>query len=147
MLHGIESVRPLPDNRILIAEAGRNPRLLELTSEGQISLEIPLKAQIRYPHLQLSSIRKLPNGNYLVSQPFENLVREYDRNGKVAWEIKTPARPHAAIRLPSGNTLISCSTGHIVLEVDRGGKPTRELTNFHLLDNLLHDFRALSTFG
>jgi hypothetical protein len=35
------------------------------------------------------------------------LVREYDSEGKVVWQVAAPGGPHSAVRLPDGNTLIA----------------------------------------
>ena len=57
--------------------------------------------------------RKLPNGNYLVPQLLDKVVREYAPDGKIVWEAKTPeepkeAWPFTAIRLPNGNLTFVC---------------------------------------
>jgi len=47
-------------------------------------------------------------------------VQEYDRAGKVIWEIKL-GRPLCAVRLPGGHTLVS-SQDMVLVEFDRAGK-------------------------
>ena len=73
--------------------------------------------------------RKLPNGNYLVPQLLDKVVREYTPSGEIRWEVKTPDMPFTAIRLPNGNTLIGCTRGNLILEVDKKRKPVWRLTN------------------
>src|SRR5262245_30860151 len=102
----VNTVQALPDNKFLVSEAGAKPRLLELDRQGKILLEIPLTCQNTNHHMESRMARKLPNGNYLVPQLFDKVVREYDATGRIVWEVKTPNWPFTAIRLPNGNTLI-----------------------------------------
>ena len=73
--------------------------------------------------------RKLANGNYLVPQLLDKVVREYTPEGKVVWEATTPHWPFTAIRLDDGNTLITCTHGNLVIEVDTDGKIIWQVTN------------------
>ncbi len=116
-------------NRLLISEAGDKPRLLEVDRHGRILVEVPLKAQTRDHHLQTRMARKLANGNYLVPQLLDKVVREYTPKGAIVWEAKTPDMPFTAIRLPEGNTLIGCTLGNLVIEVDPAGKTVWQVTN------------------
>jgi hypothetical protein len=102
----VNTVQPLPDGNVLLTEAGDKPRILEVNRQGQVVVEVPLQAQTKDHHLQTRMTRKLANGNYLVPQLLDRVVREYDPKGKVVWEVKTPNMPFTAIRLPDGNTLI-----------------------------------------
>src|ERR1019366_3898853 len=77
-------------DRVLLTEAGAKPRLLEINREGKIVVEVPLKAQTKDHHLQSRMARKLANGNYLVPQLLDRVVREYTPARKIAWEVKTP---------------------------------------------------------
>jgi hypothetical protein len=45
------------------------------------------------------------------------VVREYDPDGKVVWQVAAPGGPHSVVRLPNGNTLIASA--------DRDGAPAR----------------------
>jgi hypothetical protein len=88
--------------------------------------------------------RKLPNGNYLVPQLLDKVVREYSPDGKVVWEAKTPEEPKecwpfTAIRLASGNTLVTLTHGAEVVEFDKDGKIAWRLTNADLPTPLLKD--------
>jgi outer membrane protein assembly factor BamB len=83
--------------------------------------------------------RKLRNGNYLVPQLLDKVVREYDPAGKVVWEAKTPHWPFTAIRLPDGNTLIGCTLGNLVIEVDPSGKEVWRVTNDDLPGKPIND--------
>ena len=46
-------------------------------------------------------------GGY-VQVGMEEMVKEYDAEGKVLREIRAPGGPHSAVRLPDGNTLVAC---------------------------------------
>ena len=125
--------------RILLTEAGKNPRLLEVDRQGKIVVEVPLQAQTKDTHLQTRMARKLATGNYLVPQLLDRVVREYTPEGKVVWEAKTPNMPFTAIRLGDGNTLIGCTLGNLVIEVDPAGKIVWQVTNDDLPGRPIND--------
>jgi len=135
----VNTVQPLGDGRLLLTEAGDKPRILEVNREGKVLVEVPLQAQTKDHHLQTRMTRKLPNGNYLVPQLLDRVVREYDPKGKVVWEVKTPNMPFTAIRLPDGNTLIGCTLGNLVIEVDKDGKEVWRVTNDDLPGKPIND--------
>jgi hypothetical protein len=135
----VNTVQPLGDGRVLLTEAGAKPRILEVDCTGKVVAEVPLQAQTKDHHLQTRMTRKLPNGNYLVPQLLDRVVREYDPAGKVVWEAKTPHMPFTAIRLPDGNTLIGCTLGNLVIEVDKGGKEVWRVTNDDLAGKPIND--------
>lgn len=125
----VNTVQQLDKDTFLLTEAGDKPRLLEVSREGKILVDVPLKAQTKDHHLQTRMSRKLANGNYLVPQLLDRVVREYTPKGDVVWEVKTPNMPFTAIRLDNGNTLINCTHGHMVIEVDKDGKTVWQVTN------------------
>ena len=135
----VNTVQPLGDGKIMLTEAGEKPKLLEIDAKGKILVEVPLDAQTKDLHLQTRMARKLANGNYLVPQLLDRVVREYDAKGKVVWEVKTPNMPFTAIRLPDGNTLIGCTHGNLVIEVDAKGKEVWRVTNDDLPGKPLSD--------
>ena len=135
----VNTVQPLGDGKVMLTEAGDKPRLLEVDAEGKILVEVPLDAQTKDIHLQTRMSRKLANGNYLVPQLLDRVVREYDAKGKVVWEAKTPHMPFTAIRLPDGNTLIGCTHGNLVIEVDPKGKEVWRVTNDDLPGKPIND--------
>ncbi|HEY7309901.1 MAG TPA: HEAT repeat domain-containing protein [Gemmataceae bacterium] len=67
-----------------------------------------------------NALTLLPNGNMLVAAYGGGSVQEYDRGGKIVWQIKM-GRPLCALRLTSGNTLVS-SQDMVLVEYDRAGK-------------------------
>jgi hypothetical protein len=135
----VNTVQPLPGGVVLLTEAGDRPRILEVGREGKLLAEVPLRAQTKDHHLQTRMTRKLANGNYLVPQLLDKVVREYTPKGEVVWEAKTPDMPFTAIRLPDGNTLIGCTLGNLVIEVDKAGKEVWRVTNDDLPGRPIND--------
>jgi hypothetical protein len=140
----VNTAQALLNGNILLTEAGTKPRLLEVTREGRIALEVPLQCQINDVHHQSRMARKLANGNYLVPQLIEKVVREYTPTGKVVWEFKTPDEPKeswafTAIRLKNGNTLVTCTRGNRVVEADKAGKIVWQVSNADFSAPLLND--------
>ena len=135
----VNTVQRLEGGSTLLTEAGDKPRILEVDRDGKVVAEVPLQAQTKDHHLQTRMTRKLANGNYLVPQLLDRVVREYDPKGKVVWEVKSPHMPFTAIRLPDGNTLIGCTLGNLVIEVDKDGKEVWRLTNDDLPNKPIND--------
>jgi len=128
----------------MLTEAGANPRLLEVDRAGKTVAEFPLQCQNTNAHMESRMARKLPNGDYLVPQLLDKVVREYTPEGKIVWEFKTPddpkeAWPFTAIRLPNGNTLVDLTHSNMSVEVDPSGKVVWQLTNADLPTPLLKD--------
>ncbi len=101
-------------------------RLLEVESSGRIAKEIHLLPEGKDGgHLYMRNARRLDDGHYLVAHYGEQVVREYDAEGRVVREISALGGPHSVARLPNGGTLISCGDlpgGARVFEVDATGK-------------------------
>src|SRR4051794_27527985 len=135
----VNTVQSIGDGRYMLTEAGPKPRLIEVDRDGKVLVDIALQAQTKDFHLQTRMARKLANGNYLVPQLLDKVVREYTPAGKVVWEAKTPHWPFTAIRLDNGNTLIGCTLGNLVIEVDNKGKIVWQLTNDDLPGKPIND--------
>jgi hypothetical protein len=135
----VNTVQPLANGTILFTEAGATPRIVEVNRAGKVLAEVKLEAQTKDHHLQTRMTRKLANGNYLVPQLLDRVVREYAPSGKIVWEVKTPHMPFTAIRLPDGHTLIGCTLGNLVIEVDKDGKEVWRLTNDDLPNKPIND--------
>lgn len=135
----LNTVQAIDHGRVLVTEAGDRPRLLEVDRQGKIVVEVPLKAQTKDHHLQTRMARKLPNGNYLVPQLLDKVVREYSPTGAAVWEVKTPDMPFTAIRLDNGNTLIGCTLGNVVIEVNPAGKTVWQVSNDDLPGKPIND--------
>jgi len=101
-------------------------RLLEVEPSGRIAKEVRLLPEGKDGgHLYMRNARRLADGHYLVTHYGEQVVREYDSEGKVVLEIPAAGGPHSAARLPNGNTVITCGDlpgGARVFEVDKAGK-------------------------
>jgi hypothetical protein len=101
-------------------------RLLEIAPDGKIIKEIRLLPEGKDGgHSYMRNARQLANGHYLVAHYGEQVVREYDGQGKGVREIPAVGGPHSAIRLSNGHTLIACGDrpgGSKVFEVDANGK-------------------------
>jgi len=139
----VNTVQALANGRILLTEAGPNPRVLEVDRTRKIVVEVPLQAQTANGHMQTRMTRQLANGNYLVPQVMERVVREYTPAGKIVWEYQSPATPKecspfTAIRLPDGHTLVTQTRGTQVDEVDADGKIVWKLTGADLPPPLLN---------
>ncbi len=137
----------LDNGNILLTEAGDKPRLLEVARDGSIKVEIPLGCQLANHHLQSRMARKLPNGHYLVPQ--DRTVREYDGEGKIVWERKSPEsktdnRSFCCLRNAAGHTLISLTAGNHVIEVDAAGRIVWELRDGDLPGVRINRSTALS---
>ena len=101
-------------------------RLLELEPSGRVAKELRLlPAGKDGGHLYMRNARRLPNGHYLVAHYGEEIVREYDADGRVVFSLPAAGGPHSVVRLPNGHTLVSCGdTGGKaqVFEADASGK-------------------------
>jgi hypothetical protein len=106
-------------------------RLLEVQPSGRIAKEIRLLPEGKDGgHAYMRNARQLVNGGYLVAHYGEQVVREYDADGKVLRSIPAPGGPHSVVRLPNDHTLITCGDmpgGPRVFEVDVSGKTVWEV--------------------
>ena len=97
----------LPNGNTFIGESNAG-RLLEVNPAGRIVKQIRLLPEGQDGgSAYMRNARRLANGNYLVAHYGLQLVREYDSEGKVVWQVAAPGGPHSAVRLPDGNTLIA----------------------------------------
>jgi len=140
----VNTAQVLPNGNIMLTEAGATPRLLEVDRAGKTVVEVPLQCQNTNAHMESRMARKLPNGNYLVPQLLDKVVREYTPEGKIVWEYKTPDDlnedwPFTAIRLPNGHTLVDLTHSNTSIEVDQDGKEVWRLANTDLPTPLLKD--------
>ena len=140
----VNTAERLPNGRTMLVEAGPHPRILEVDAAGTVVAQTPLRCQSQNAHMESRMTRTLPNGNYLVPQLLDRVVREYTPAGEVVWEFRTPdepkeAWPFTAIRLDDGHTLITCTHANMVLEVDASGAVVWSVTNADLGRPLLND--------
>ena len=116
----IHACQPLPDGKIMIAESGPM-QIIEVNREGRVTKVVKLTSKIEHPHRQMRSARKLANGNYIVGQYGDGVVREYSPVGRTIRDIPQE-QAFGGIRLPNGNTLIAAGDIHRIIEVDPAGK-------------------------
>lgn len=135
----IGTVERLENGHTLVTELGPKPRLLEVTADGKIAVEVPLQPETDNAHMQTRMARKLQNGNYLVPHLLAFKVKEYTPEGKVVAELATDLEslggrraenwPFTAIRLESGHTLVTLTHGNKVVEFDAAGKVAWQVSN------------------
>ncbi len=140
----VNTAQRLANGNTLLVEAGDSPRILEVNAAGVVVVEVALTCQRENHHMESRMTRKLANGNYLVPQLLDRVVREYTPKGEIVWEFKTPdepkdAWPFTAIRLENGNTLITCTHGNLVLEVNAKREIVWQLSNADFAKPLLND--------
>ncbi len=135
----IGTVERLDNGHTLITELGKKPRLMEVTADGKIAVEVPLQPETDNAHMQTRMARKLANGNYLVPHLLAFKVKEYSPDGKILKEFPTDAAelggraaenwPFTAIRLENGHTVINLTHGNKTIEVDADGKIVWSISN------------------
>ena len=133
--HEVHACQPLENGVVMVAESGPF-RIIEVDRKGKIVKEVKLTTKCRNTHAQMRCARKLANGNYLVGQYADGVVREYDPTGKIVWEFKQ-RMAFGGIRLPNGNTLIATGDAHRVIEVNPKGKVVWEIKEKELPGNPL----------
>lgn len=126
----IYACQRLADGNTFVGECNSG-RLLEVDSKGKIVHEVRLLPEGKDGgHAFMRNARRLANGDYLCAMYGQQVVRQYDRQGKVVREIPATGGPHSAIPLKNGHILITCGDrpgGHRVFEVDQQGKTVWEV--------------------
>lgn len=135
----IGTVERLANGNTLVTELGPKPRLMELSAEGKIIVEVPLQPETDNAHMQTRMARKLPDGTYLAPHLLAFQVKQYDAQGKVIQSIATDLEelggrkaenwPFTAIRLDNGHTLVTLTHGNKVAEFDAQGKVVWKIGN------------------
>lgn len=128
----ISTAKRLKGGNTLVAEMGAKPRILEITPEGKVAVEVPVKPETDNTHMQIRMARKLPNGNYLVPHLLAFAIKEYSPNGEIVRTIKTdlpelggrPKRnwPFTAILLEDGRIMANLTNGNKTVIFDKDGK-------------------------
>ncbi|MBO7166079.1 MAG: PQQ-binding-like beta-propeller repeat protein [Kiritimatiellae bacterium] len=109
---GVFGFELLPSGAMVLAENGTD-KITELdvdTKKKCVSFDANSRnkeGKISNKHHHFRMIRKTPNGTYVVACSGANIVREYDKNGKLLWEQETPQLAFDVLRRKNGNTLIS----------------------------------------
>ncbi|QEG01296.1 hypothetical protein Mal15_53720 [Stieleria maiorica] len=145
----VNSAQPTADGTFVITEAGDDPRLLELSSSGEVILEFPLACQKKNHHMQTRMARKIDDGTFLAPHLFDFAVYHYSPDGTVLGKLDTTVTgdqdheihtwPFTAIRHGDGRTLVCCTHGNCIVDFDASGKIVWTLTNEDLPGNWLQD--------
>ena len=140
----VNTAQRLPGGGTMLTEAGDKPRILVLDADGAVVRETAIACQTANHHMESRMARMLPDGNCLVPQLLDRVVREYRPDGTIASEWKSPddpadAWPFTAIRLEDGGTLVTLTHANMVVELDRSGKIVWQLSNADLPQPLLAD--------
>jgi predicted Rdx family selenoprotein len=103
---GAYSCQRLPNGNTVVGE-NASGRVVEVDKDGKVVFSLMTRYGNTDDHHHMRMVRKLANGNYLVSHSLANVVREYKPDGTTAWEKPTKGLAFAAVRLANGNTLVS----------------------------------------
>jgi hypothetical protein len=115
---GVNSARRLPCGNTILGENTRAGVLIhEVDRRGNEVGKLLLKGM-----KNLRLLRRLENGNTLLTVTGPNRVVEVDPRGKTIWEVRLPGKGYKAIRLPGGTTMVSTATARLVVELDPDGK-------------------------
>jgi hypothetical protein len=106
----------LPNGNTLVAEQGPC-RVVEVNSRGETVHVTDLHTNQQAYHLQVRNVHKLPNSNILAAHEGEGAIREYEPDGRTAWEYTGVTNTGDALRLANGNTLIAGATQKRLIEV------------------------------
>ena len=88
----IYACQRLPSGNTFIGECNAG-RLLEVDPSGTIVKQVRLLPEgTDGKHLYMRNARRLPDGHYLVAHYGQQVVKEYDAEGKVVREIRRPGR-------------------------------------------------------
>ena len=138
----IGTAQRLYNGTTLVTELGARPRLLEVSPQGNIVLDVPLQPETDNVHMQTRMARQLKSGNFLVPHLLAFAVKEYSPEGKVVRVFKTDLDelggrkaenwPFTAIRLDNGNTLVSLTHGNKVVELNARGEVVWKVDNEHV---------------
>lgn len=122
--HGqVYSCQRMADGNTLVG-ATEQGRVLTVSPSGQVVRSFPV-TNAKAGHGSMRNVRALDGGRVLVAEESACAAREYDADGRLLREFKTPFPTYSAIRLPSGNTVTCGRTG--IMEFDAAGHPVWEL--------------------
>jgi outer membrane protein assembly factor BamB len=116
----------LPNGNTLAAEQGPC-RVVSIDPSGKTVLSVDIPVLAKAAHQQMRCIHALENGNFLVANEADAVVREVAPDGRLIWECPAGKFVHEALRLKNGNTLIGCGTDKRVIEVTPEKKIVWEL--------------------
>lgn len=129
----IHSVTSLENGNILVSLSGLS-KLVELDRTGKVVKEIKIESVPGDAHMQLRDSEFTIDSTYLVALAIEQMVHEYDVNGKLIRTIDSTVGEHLGTpsdvqRLENGNTLIATGYSKLILEIDKDDKIVWSLRN------------------
>ncbi len=116
----------LPNGNTLAAEQGPC-RVMTIDPLGKTVLSVDIPVKEIHAHQQMRCVHGLENGNVLVANEADAVVREVAPDGRLVWECPAGKDVHEALRLKSGNTLIGCGSDKRLIEVTPDKKIVWEL--------------------
>ena len=117
----------LANGNTLVAEQGPC-RVVEVNPQGAVVHTTNLSTNETGYHLQVRNVHKLKDGHILAAHEGEGAIREYELDGRVAWEYTGVTNTGEALRLENGNTLIAGATQKRLIEVTPEHKVVWEFT-------------------
>jgi hypothetical protein len=117
----------LPNGNTLAAEQGPC-RVVTIDPLGKTVLSVNIPVKEIPAHQQMRCVHALENGNVLVANEADAVVREVSPDGHLVWECHAGKYVHEALRLKNGNTLIGCGSDKRVIEVTPDKQIVWELT-------------------
>ena len=137
---GAYSCQRLANGNTVVGE-NASGRVVEVDKDGKVVFSMMTRFGNTDEHHHLRMVRKLANGNYLVSHSQANIVREYKPDGTTAWEKPTKGLSFAAVRLANGNTLASSLDQ--VTEYDKDGNEVWEFKKTDLPGVLIQNMTGI----
>jgi len=119
----VYSCQRMADGNTLVG-ATQQGKLLIVNPAGEVVRSFAVRNEAA-GHGSMRNVRALADGHFLVAEESARAAREYDAQGNVVREFKTPFPTYSAIRLPSGNTMTCGKTG--IVEFSPDGRPVWEL--------------------
>jgi hypothetical protein len=131
----LHSIQAIGLDHVLVTENGDPIQMLLINTKTKaVEKEVDVKpGNPKEVHGQLRRARMTPDGTFLVAHMDDNRVTEYNSEGAVVWNYKTPS-PWAAVRLPNGNTLITGNAKGGVVEVNKKGEVVWQIERKELAD-------------
>ena len=124
--HGqVYSCQRMADGNTLVG-ATQQGKLLIVNPAGEVVKAFEVM-NAKAGHSSMRNVRALPDGHFLVAEESARAAREYDADGNLVREFKTPYPTYSAVRLPSGHTVTCGKNG--ITEFDAAGTVVWELKN------------------
>ena len=116
--------QPLEDGYVLVGELTEE-RIAIVSPSGKLEEVIPVKSKA-HGHEVMRSARRLPNGEFLVVQPGDCMIRRLSKSGSVLMEYNTRPNTFAVVQKENGNLLYTSQTA--IVELDGNGKEVWAMT-------------------